>query len=349
MHNAAFFNDVVGCDPRLEGEDMRRREFVTLLGGAAAAWPLAARAQQPERVRRIGVLMGFADPATQSYVTAFRGALTKLGWAEGSNLRTEVRWGAGDADKIRSFAKELVDLRPDVIVGQSTPVVAALARETQTIPIVFVNVADPIGSGFVVSLARPGGNLTGFMTDNSALGGKWVQLLKEIAPRTVRVALMFNPTTAVPLKFYLPSVQAAASDAGVEVNATPVHAKDEIEGVIAAQARDQGSSLIVMPDPFNGANREEITLLAARYRVPAMYYRREFADAGGLIAYASDFAEQFPQAASYADRILKGTKPSELPVQAPVKFDLVINLKTAKALGLDVPLQLQQRADDVIE
>jgi putative tryptophan/tyrosine transport system substrate-binding protein len=234
-------------------------------------------------------------------------------------------------------------------VGQSTPVVAALARETQTIPIVFVNVADPIGSGFVVSLARPGGNLTGFMTDNSALGGKWVQLLKEIAPRTVRVALMFNPTTAVPLKFYLPSVQAAASDAGVQVNATPVHAKDEIEGVIAAQARDQGSSLIVMPDPFNGANREEITLLAARYRVPAMYYRREFADAGGLIAYASDFAEQFPQAASYADRILKGAKPSELPVQAPVKFELVINLKTARALGLDVPVQLQQRADEVIE
>jgi putative ABC transport system substrate-binding protein len=328
---------------------LKRREFITLLGGAAATWPLAAHAQQPERVRRIGVLMGFADPSTQSYVTAFRGVLTKLGWAEGSNLRTEVRWGGGDADKIRSFAKELVDLRPGAIVGQSTPVVAALARETQTIPIVFVNVADPIGSGFVVSLARPGGNLTGFMTDNSALGGKWVQLLKEIAPRTVRVALMFNPTTAVPLKFYLQSVQAAASTSGVEVNATPVHAKDEIEGVIAAQARDQGSSLIVMPDPFNGANREEITLLAARYRVPAMYYRREFAEAGGLIAYASDFAEQFPQAAAYVDRILKGAKPVDLPVQAPTKFDLVINLKTAKALGLDVPLGMQQRADELIE
>jgi putative ABC transport system substrate-binding protein len=328
---------------------MRRREFIMLLGGAAAAWPLAARAQQPERVRRIGVLMGFDDPYAQSYVTAFRGALTKLGWAEGSNLRTEVRWGAGDADKIRSFAKELVDLRPDAIVGQSTPVVAALARETQTIPIVFLNVADPIGSGFVASLARPGGNLTGFTTDNSAFGGKWVQLLKEIAPRTIRVALMFNPTTAVPLKFYLPSVQAAASTSGVEVNATPVHAKDEIEGVIAAQGRDQGSSLIVMPDPFNGANREEITLLAARYRVPAMYYRREFAKAGGLIAYASDFAEQFPQAAPYVDRILKGAKPGGLPVQAPTKYELVINLKTAKALGLDVPLGMQQRADELIE
>jgi ABC-type uncharacterized transport system substrate-binding protein len=282
-------------------------------------------------------------------VTAFGGALTKLGWTEGRNLRTEVRWGAGDADEIRSLAKEIVDLRPDAIVGQSTPVVVALVRETQTIPIVFVNVADPIGSGFVVSLARPGGNLTGFMTDNSALGGKWVELLKEIAPRTVRAALMFNPATAVPLKFYMPSVQAAASTFGIEVNATPVHAKDEIEGVIAAQARDQGSSLIVMPDPFNAVNREHITLLAARYRVPAMYYRREFAEAGGLIAYANDFAEQFPQAATYVDRILKGAKPEDLPVQAPTRFDLIINLKTAKSLGLDVPFGMQQRADAVIE
>ncbi|MFY9755692.1 MAG: ABC transporter substrate-binding protein [Pseudolabrys sp.] len=328
---------------------MRRRQFIGLVGSFAVTWPLEVRAQHAERVRRIGVLMSFGDPTTQSYVTAFRSALTKLGWTEGSNLRTEVRWGAGDADKIRSFAKEIVDLRPDAIVGQSTPVVVALVRETQTIPIVFVNVADPIGSGFVASLARPGGNLTGFMTDNSALGGKWVELLKEIAPRTVRAALMFNPTTAVPLKFYMPSVQAAASALGVEVNATPVHAKDEVEGVIAAQARDQGSGLIVMPDPFNAANREYITLLAARYRVPAMYYRREFAEAGGLVAYANDFAEQFPQAATYVDRILKGAKPEDLPVQAPTKFDLIINLKTAKSLGLDVPFGLQQRADALIE
>ena len=330
---------------------MRRREFITLIGGAAAGWPLAARAQQPERVRSIGVLMGFADgdPSGQSYVTAFGDALTKLGWAEGSNLRIELRWSAGDADRIRTLAKELVDLRPDVIVGHSTPVVVALVRETQTIPIVFANVANPIGSGFVVSLARPGGNLTGFMTDNSALGGKWVQLLKEIAPRTVRVALLFNPATAVPLKFYMPSVQAAASTSGIEVNATPVHAKDEIEGVVAAQARDQGRSLIVMPDPFNGTNREQIILLADRYRVPAMYYRREFAEAGGLIAYANDFAEQFPQAAAYVDRILKGAKPADLPVQAPTKFDLVINLKTAKSLDLDVPFSMRQRADALIE
>jgi putative tryptophan/tyrosine transport system substrate-binding protein len=328
---------------------MRRRDFVTLAGGAAVAWPLAARAGQPERVRRIGVLMPFADPSTQSYLTAFRDALTKLGWAEGSNLRTEVRWAAGDADKFRSFAKELVDLQPDVIVGQGTPVIVALVRETQTIPIIFVNIADPIGSGFVASLARPGGNLTGFMTDNSALGGKWVELLKEIAPRTVRIALMFNPTTAVPLKFYMPSVQAAASIAGVAVNETPVHAKDEIEGVIAAQARDQGGGLIALPDPFIAINREHLTSLAARYRVPAMYYRREFAEAGGLISYANDFAEQFPQAAAYVDRILKGAKPQDLPVQAPTKFDLIINLKTANSLGLEVPFNMQQRADALIE
>jgi putative tryptophan/tyrosine transport system substrate-binding protein len=329
---------------------MRRREFITFLGGAVITRPVAARAQQPERVRRIGVLIGsFADPSMQSYVTAFRDSLTKFGWAEGSDVQTEVRWGAGDADKIRSFAKELVDLRPDAIVGQSTPVVVALVRETQTIPIVFVNVADPIGSGFVVNLARPSGNLTGFMTDNSALGAKWVELLKEIAPRTVRVALMFNPTTAVPLKFYRPSVQAAASNAGVVVNATPVHAKDEIEGVIATQARDLVGSLIVLPDPFNVANREHITLLAARYRVPTIYYRREFSEAGGLVSYANDFAEQFPQAAAYVDRILKGAKPADLPVQAPTRYELVINLKTAKALGLQVPPSLLARADEVIE
>jgi putative ABC transport system substrate-binding protein len=328
---------------------MQRRNFIKLLGGAVVNFPLAVRAQQAGRLRRIGVLMPFADPSTQSYVTAFRDALTKLGWTEGGNLRTEVRWGAGDADKIQLFAKELVDLRPDAIIGQSTPVIVALVRETQTIPVVFVNIADPIGSGFVASLAHPGGNLTGFMTDNSALGGKWVELLKEIAPRTVRIALMFNPTTVVPLKFYLPSVQAAASIVGVAVNETPVHAKDEIEAVIAAQARDQGSGLIVLPDPFNAINREHITMLAARYRVPTIYYRREFAEAGGLISYANDFAEQFPQAAAYVDRILRGAKPQDLPVQAPTKFDLIINLKTAKSLGLDVPFGMQQRADAIIE
>ncbi len=327
---------------------MQRREFIGLLGGAAA-WPLAAHAQQPDRVRRIGVLMAYG-PGAQSEVTAFRGALTKLGWTEGGNLRSEVRFGAGDADRFKSFAKELVDLRPDVIIGQSTPVVVILARETQTIPIVFVNVGDPIGNGLVKSLSRPGGNLTGFTTDNSALGGKWVELMKEIAPRTVRLVLLFNPATVVPLKIYMPFIQAAASSSAVEVNTAPVHSKDEIEGVIAAQARDPGGALIVMPDPFNRTNREQIILLAARYGIPAMYYTpTNYAELGGLIAYGSDFAEQFPQAAAYVDRILKGAKPADLPVQAPTKFDLVINLKPAKALGLDVSPSLLARAAAVIE
>lgn len=329
---------------------MRRRDFTKGIAASTAAWPLAAHAQQSERVRRIGILMAYAGPTAQSEVSAFRGALTKLGWTEDSNLRTEVRFGAGDADRFRSFAKELVDLRPDAIIGHSTPVVVALARETQTIPIVFVNVADPIGSGFVISLSHPGGNLTGFTTDNSALGGKWVELLKEIAPRTVRVALLFNPATVVPLKIYMSSIQAAASSSAVEVNTATVHAKDEIEGVIAAQARDPGAALIVMPDPFNVTNREQIILLTARYRVPAIYYTpTNYAESGGLIAYGSDFAEQFPQAAAYVDRILKGAKPADLPVQAPTKFDMVINLKTAKALGLDVSPSLLARAASVIE
>src|SRR5262245_1662792 len=238
---------------------MKRRKFIGLVGSFAVTWPFTARSQQLDVVRRIGVLMGFAesDREQQTFVAAFREGIQKLGWAEGRNSRIDYRWGAGDADKIRSFAKELVDLRPDAIVGQSTPVVTALVRETQTIPIVFVNVADPVGSGFVASLARPGGNLTGFTNDNPALSGKWIELLKEIAPRTARAALMFNPTTAVPLKFYMPSIQAAAATSGIEVNATPVYAKEEIEGVIAAQARD--GSLMVMPDAFNAANREKIT------------------------------------------------------------------------------------------
>jgi putative tryptophan/tyrosine transport system substrate-binding protein len=329
---------------------MRRREFIILLGGVMTSWPLTGHAQQPERMRQIGVLMGAVGPVAQSEVKALQGALAKLGWAEGSNLRTEVRWGAGDANMIRSFAKELADLRPDAIVAQSTPVVAALIRETLTIPIVFVNVADPLGSGFITSLSHPGGNLTGFTTDNSELGGKWVELLKTIAPNTTRVALLFNPATVVPLKSYMPSIQTAASSLAIQVDEAPIHAKDEIEVVIAAQARDAGSGLIVMPDPFNVTNREQIVRLAASYRVPAMYYTRtNYAELGALIAYGSDFAEQFPEAATYVDHILRGTKPGELPVQAPTKFYLVINLKAAKALGLSVPPLMQQLADEVIE
>jgi putative tryptophan/tyrosine transport system substrate-binding protein len=332
---------------------MRRREFITLLGGAAAstAWPLAIRAQQPEPIRRIGVLMGYeeSDPAVQSYLAAFRGALAKLGWTDGSNLRIELRWGAADLDRVKTFAKELVDLRPDAIFGATTPVISALAHETQTIPIVFAVVADPIGNGFAASLAHPGGNVTGFTALDSALGGKWVGLLKEIAPRTVRVALLFNPATAVPLQSLMASIQAAASSFAVQASAAPVHAKDEIEGVIAAQARNPGGGLIVMPDPFNRQNRNLIIALAARYGVPAIYYNRSLAESGGLIAYGDDFNEEFRQATGYIDRILKGAKPADLPIQLPTKFELAVNLKTAKALGLTVSNAMQLLADEVIE
>jgi putative ABC transport system substrate-binding protein len=330
---------------------MRRREFVTLIGGAALAWPLAAHAQQSARTRLIGVLIGFAesDPFAQSLVAAFRGSLAKLGWTEGSDLRIELRWGAGDADRIGTLAKELVDLRPDAILGVTTPVTGALARETRTIPIVFALVADPIGSGFATSLAHPGGNITGFTTIESTMGGKWMELLKEIAPRTVRVAILFNPATAPPLQFYMPSILAAASSFAVQASTAPVHAKDEIEGVIAAQARDPGGSLIMIPDAFNLTNRDLIIALAARYGVPAISSDRIYAISGGLISYGIDFAGSLRQATGYVDRILKGARPADLPIQNPTKFQLVVNLKTAKALGLTIPESFLVRADEVIE
>jgi putative tryptophan/tyrosine transport system substrate-binding protein len=329
---------------------MRRRDFITTVGGMTV-WSRAARAQQADRVRLIGVLMGYAenDPAAQSDVAAFRGALASLGWMEGSNLRIELRWGAGDVDKTKTVAKELVDLRPDAILGHTTPVVGALARETRKIPIVFANVADPIGSGFAASLAHPGGNISGFANFEPEMGGKWLELLKEIAPRTLHVALIFNPETAPPLQFYLSSIQAAASSFGIQASAAPVHAKDEIEDVIAAQARNPGGGLIVMPDPSNTINRELIVALAARYAVPAIYFNRFYAESGGLITYGADFVELFRQAAGYIDRILKGEKPADLPIQLLTKFEFVINLKTAKVLGLDVPSHLQQLADQLIE
>ena len=255
---------------------MRRRDFINIIGGAAATWPVAVRGQQVERTRRIGVFAGLAesDPVLQLLVAAFRGALAKLGWTEGSNLRIEVRWGA---DKVRTFAKELVGLRPDVILSQTTVVTDALARETKTIPIVFVTVGDPVASGFTTSLARPSGNITGFTAFEPTLGGKWVELLKEIAPHTVRVALLSNQATGPALPFFMPSIQAAASSFAVQVSTAPVHAKDEIEGVIATQARNPGGGLIVMPSAFNVTNRDLIIALAARYGVPAIYFNRLFA------------------------------------------------------------------------
>jgi putative ABC transport system substrate-binding protein len=281
-----------------------------------------------------------SDAAAQSWVAAFRGALAKLGWTEGGNLQIELRWGAGNADKIGTLAKELVDLRPDAILSQTTLATGALARETRTVPIVFVNVADPVASGFAASLARPGGNVTGFALLESTVGGKWVGLLKEIAPHTARMALLFNPATAVLPQLYISSIQAAASSFAVQASTNPVHAKDEIEEVIAAQARNPGGSLIVMLDPFNLVNRELIIALAGRYGVPTIYNAPFFVQTGGLIAYGPDRGEQFRQAAGYIDRILKGEKPADLPVQTPVKFELVVNLKTAKALSLTVPTSL---------
>jgi putative tryptophan/tyrosine transport system substrate-binding protein len=329
---------------------MRRRKFIRLFGSSVLAWPFAAHAQQAGSARSIGMLTGYdSNPVAQSLVAVFRTALTKLGWTEGSNLRIELRWGAGNAERIGSFAKELVDLRPDAIFAHSTPVLRALARETRTIPIVFAGVSDPIGSGFAASLAHPGGNITGFANDASTMGGKWVELLKEVAPRTTRVAVLFNPATAVPIQSFMPSIEAAASSLAVEVNVAPVHAKDEIEGVIATQTRDPGGSLVVMPDAFNLTNRDLIIALAVRYSVPAIYSNRFYAKAGGLIAYGADLAEQFRLAAGYIDRILKGTKPDDLAVQEPTKFETVVNLRAAKALRIEVPHNLLVLADEVIE
>jgi putative ABC transport system substrate-binding protein len=329
---------------------MKRREFISLLIGAAA-WPLVAQAQQPDRMRLIGMLMGLAegDPVGESVFAAFRAALGQLGWTEGSNLRIEPRWAAGNADRIGTFAKELVELKPDAIFAHTTPVTVALAHETRTIPIVFVNVFDPIGTGFIASIAHPGGNITGFTNLDPAMSSKWVELLKEIAPHTVRAAVLFNPATAVPLQFYMPSIQAAASSLAIEVTAAPVHAKDEIEGVIAAQARNPGGSLIMAPDLFIATNRDLIIALTARYRVPTIYFLPFFAEAGGLISYGDDPFEQWRQAAGYIDRILKGEKPAGLPVQAPTKYQLVLNLKTANTLGLTLPPSLLSTANEVIE
>jgi len=331
---------------------MRRRDFVRAIVGSATAWPLTARAQQPDRTRLIGILMGYAesDPAAQSWLAAFRGALPKLGWTEGSNLRIEVRWSANDPARMRTLAKELVDLRPNAILGSTTPVVGALARETKTISIVFTSVSDPIGGGFAANLAHPGGNITGFLANGDpSLGSKWVELLKEIAPRIARLALLFNPATTVPIQHFMPSIQTAASSFAVQVSATPVHAEDEIEGVIAAQGRDPDGGLIAMPDVSNDVNRELIIALAARYRVPTIYYNRFFSEQGGLISYGDVRGEQFRLAAGYIDRILKGEKPADLPMQVPTKFELIINLKTAKALGLTISRDFLLIADEVIE
>jgi putative ABC transport system substrate-binding protein len=314
---------------------MRRRDFITLLGSTMVTGSLIARAQQSVGMRRIGVLMSYpeTDPDAQAFLVAFRDGLQKLGWTEGRNVRLDTRWtSAGNVEEMQRFAKELVALQPDLLLGHTTTAATALQKQTRTIPIIFAFVSDPVGSGLVASFPRPGGNVTGFMVMEPTMAGKWLELLKEIAPRVARVALLFNPATATYAEYYLKPFKAAAASFAVEAIALPVRDTSELESVIATYGREPDGGLIVMPDTFNDAHRAEITSLAARHRLPAVCPLRFYAEAGCLVAYGSLPIDNFQRAAQYADRILKGEKPSDLPVQAPVNFLLTINLKTAKAL-----------------
>jgi putative tryptophan/tyrosine transport system substrate-binding protein len=331
---------------------MQRRTFVTLLGGAAVAWPISTRAQQPERMRRIGVLMGYAesDLEAQKNLAAFREGLQKLGWTEGGKISIDMRWAPPDNPGQRQrFAKELVTLQPDLILSHTTPTTTALLQETRSIPIVFANVSDPIGSGFITSFSRPGGNVTGFTTIEDSLGGKWLELLKEIAPHVNRVGLLFDPETATYAEYYLKLLKDAAAKFAVEATTAPVRDRSEVEPVIARLAGEPNGGLIVVPDSFSIAHRAEIASLAARYRLPAVYPFRLFTEVGGLLAYGVDLSDNFRRAALYADRILKGENPGDFPVQGPAKFEFIVNLKAARALGLNVPAELLARADEVIE
>jgi putative ABC transport system substrate-binding protein len=329
---------------------MRRREFIALLGGTATAWPLAARAQQPERVRRIGVLMNLSsdNPEGQARNAAFLQGLQQLGWTDGRNVRIDYRWGASDPNRIRRYAAELVALAPDVILASGSPVIGALQQATRSVPIVFMQVVDPVGSGFVASMARPGGNVTGFAAYEFGISGKWLELLKEIAPKVTRVAVLRDPilTTAVG---QFAAIQTAAPSFGVELSPVDVRDAPEIERAVTAFARESNGGLIVPAGPLAALHRELIITLAARHRLPAVYSVRFYVAGGGLISYGPDSIDQVRSATGYVDRILKGEKPADLPVQAPTKYELVINLKTAKALGLDVPPMLLARADAVIE
>ena len=328
---------------------IRRREFIVTLG-SAAAWPLAVRAQQGERKRRIGVLTNLAadDPEAQVRNTAFAQALAQLGWTVGQNLQIEHRWAAGDAERIRRYAAELVALTPDVMVATGAAGVAPVLQATRTVPVVFVLVPDPVGAGFVDSLARPGGNATGFVQFEYAISGKWLELLKEIAPGVTRVAVLRDPATTAG-QGQIGAIQAMAPSFGVEV--TPVNVRDrgEIEHAIAAFVRTSRDGLIVTGSALTVFHRDLIVTLAARHKLPTVYFQRTFVASGGLISYGADVVDQYRRAAGYVDRILKGEKPADLPVQRPTKYELVINLKTAKALGLEVPATLLARADEVIE
>jgi putative tryptophan/tyrosine transport system substrate-binding protein len=330
---------------------MRRRDFIKGIVCSTLAWPLPARAQQPGRIRLVASLMSAADtdPQYQADLAAFHEGIRKLGWVEGRNIRTEVRWAALDVTVMNLLAEELVAMRPDVILSNDTPTTEALLQQTRTVPIVFATVSDPVGSGFVASFPKPGGNVTGFATIEGSLGGKWVELLKEIAPQVERVALLFNPVTAPYYGYVLNSFNAAAAAHSVQATTAQVKNISAVEAVVAAQANEPNDGLIVLNEDFTIAHREEIVSLIRRYRVPTVYPFQFFAELGGLASYGVDLTDNFRRAASYVDRILKGEKPTDLPVQAPVKFELTLNLKTAKDLGLQVSGTLIARADKVIE
>jgi putative ABC transport system substrate-binding protein len=329
----------------------KRRDFIAGLGGAAA-WPVVARGQQPPaRTRRIGILTFFDenDPEAKAYLSAFTQGIADLGWVDGRNVRMDVRWAAGNADQMRAFAKGLVDLQPDVILAVTTPATAALQRETRTIPIVFVGVSDPVGSGFVAGLPRPSGNITGFITQEAAVAGKWAQLLTEIAS-VKRAAIMFNPDTAPSGgSYYLPAFEAAARSFNMAPIATPVHSDAEIETAMTSLGREPGAGLVVMSDGFMQLHRTLIILLAARNKLPAVYYDTFFVKDGGLLSYGPDRMDNYRRSARYVDRILRGESPADLPVELPIKFQMALNAKTAKALGLAVPQSILLLADEVIE
>jgi putative ABC transport system substrate-binding protein len=330
---------------------MQRRQFITLLGGAAT-WPLAARAQQGERARRVGVLMAFdeRDARAKGWLSRFTQGLSELGWTEGRNLQMEVRWASDSVDRMRMFAKELVELRPDVILSFGTPVTAALQRETRTIPIVFAIVSDPVGEGFVESLSHPGGNITGFHNSEASIGGKWLELLQQIAPGLKRAAMIFNPDTAPGHgKYYMPDFETAARSSQVTPIPAAVHSIADLEAVITDLGRELGGGFVATADFFLLNHRTQMIAAAAQNHVPAVYPWREVAAAGGLLSYGPDLEDIVRRAAPYVDRILHGAKPAELPVQLPTKFEMTVNVKTAKALGLTVPQSLLVAADEVIE
>jgi putative tryptophan/tyrosine transport system substrate-binding protein len=330
---------------------MNRRDFIAGFA-SASAWPIVARAQQPDRVRRIGVLMVFGenDPEAKGWLSGFTQGLAELGWTDGRNLGIDVRWSAGNVDRITMLANELIDLQPDVILSTSMLLTAAFQRETRTIPIVFTTVSDPVGEGFVAGLPRPGGNITGFISQEASMSGKWLELLTEIAPGVKRVAIMFNPYTASGGgSYFLPAFEAAARSFKVMPTAAPVRSDGEIETVMTLLGREPGGGLVVMSDSFMFVHRAPIILAAAQNHLPAVYAHSGYARDGGLLSYGPDRADIFRRSASYVDRILRGAKPADLPVQVPVKFEMAVNLKTAKALGLAVPQSILLRADEVIE